>query len=153
MQEQYGLGIIIAGVAFSLFNWAGVFSNPIGGFASDRRGEKTVIFVSLLVTAVAVLFFIGVKILPVLFLAVFVMGWFINFPRSPLFTIIPKLWGTEMAGKASGVQNMFAAIGGLALPFLMGYIRDATGSYYMGWVVLAAMLFVGTMLNQMVRGS
>lgn len=153
MQEQYGLDIIIAGVAFSLFNWAGVFSNPIGGFASDRRGEKAIIFISLLATAMAILFFIGVKTLLVLFLAIFIMGWFINFPRSPLFTIIPKLWGTEMAGKASGVQNMFAAIGGLAIPFLIGYTRDMTGSYYTGWIILSATLIAGTLLNQMIKDS
>jgi NNP family nitrate/nitrite transporter-like MFS transporter len=71
---------------------------------------------------------------------VIVMGWCINFIRSPSFAILPKLYGVERTGSISGINNTFASAGALCLPILLGYIVDATGSYYMGWVLLSITL-------------
>ena len=77
---------------------------------------------------------------PAIYLGVLGLGWFINFVRSPSFAIIPRLYGVEMAGKVSGVQNTFASLGALVLPFAMGYVRDATASYWAGWTLLSLLL-------------
>ena len=77
-----------------------------------------------------------------IYLVIITIGWFINFVRSPSFALIPRLYGVERAGRVSGIQNTFASIGALIFPFLIGYIKDITDSYWTGWVALALILGV-----------
>ncbi len=150
-QEEYGLSLLAAGIAFSLFSLAGMFSNPLGGFVSDRTSEKLVLFSSFLILALTIIISFETDIFQILYISAFVIGWFINFVRSPIFTIIPKMWGTSMAGKISGIHNTFASIGALALPFFLGYIRDLTSSYHFGWISLSVLLVLGAILNLLIR--
>ena len=145
LQEEAGLDLIVAGFAFSFFNISGMVSNPLGGFLSDRIGEKFVMILSFGILAGSVLI-LESKILPLLYAAVFLIGWFINFVRSPMFTIIPRIYGSSAVGKLSGIQNTFASIGALILPFMLGYMKDATGSYYLGWFSLSILFLIGIVL-------
>ncbi len=140
LQEEFGMSLVAAGAAFSLFNVAGMVANPLGGIISDRLGEKSVLLVSFAVLAVSTFAFTLVKGGLPMYAVILVIGWFINFVRSPSFALIPRLYGVERAGRISGLQNTFASIGALILPFLIGYIRDATGSYWAGWIALALVL-------------
>lgn len=147
LREEYGLSLVAAGAAFSLFNLAGMVSNPLGGFVSDRIGEKSVLTASFVALGVGAFLFRGVSEGTLMYLLILVLGWFINFVRSPSFAILPKLYGVERAGKVSGMQNTFASIGALVLPLLLGYIRDATASYSAGWTILSLLLVSVGALN------
>lgn len=151
LKEEYGLSLFSAGIAFSLFNFAGMLSNPVGGVTADLIGEKTVLLVSFFATALCILLFTVVKTSPIILCAAFILGWFINFVRSPSFSIIPNLYGVDVAGKISGIHNTFASMGALALPLLLGYIRDFSSSYHAGWMALSALLMFGTILNVFLR--
>ncbi len=140
LREEFGLSLVSAGAAFSLFNLAGMVSNPLGGLVSDRIGERSVLAASFVALGVGSFLFRGVSEGALMYLLLLVLGWFINFVRSPSFAILPKLYGVERAGKVSGMQNTFASIGALVLPFLLGYIRDATASYSAGWTILSLLL-------------
>jgi DHA1 family inner membrane transport protein len=140
LQEEFGMSLVAAGAAFSLFNIAGMVSNPLGGILSDRLGEKIVLLVSFAILAVSSFAFTLVKGGIPMYTVILIIGWFINFVRSPSFALIPRLYGVERAGRVSGIQNSFASIGALILPFLIGYIRDATESYWAGWITLALVL-------------
>ena len=153
LREEFGMSLVAAGVTFSLFNIAGMVSNPLGGIISDRLGEKIVLLVSFAVLAVASFAFTLVKGGLPMYLVILVIGWFINFVRSPSFALIPRLYGVERAGRVSGIQNTFASIGALILPFLIGYIRDATDSYWAGWITLALILGVTAISALFLRGS
>ena len=151
LHEEYGLDILSAGTALSIFNLAGMLSNPVGGFISDRVGEKKVLLISFFALALDVILFTGVKTSPMIYVAAFILGWFINLIRSPSFAILPKLYGIDVAGRVSGVHNTFASIGALSLPLLLGYIRDLTFSYHVGWMTLSALLMFGTIINVFLR--
>ena len=142
LQEDYGLDMLAAGVFISLFNFAGVVSNPLGGFFSDRVGEKTVLIISFYALALSMLGFIYVHVSPILGVIVFLIGWFTNFLRSPSFSVIPKMYGAERAGRMSGVLNTFASVGSLALPFFLGYVRDTASSYFIGWMSLILLVLL-----------
>jgi ACS family hexuronate transporter-like MFS transporter len=152
LKEEYGLGLVMAGAAISLFNLAGMVSNPVGGVLSDRIGEKKVLIVSfgLLAANIWGLLTLGPAGAPIYFVS-FMLGWLINFVRSPAFTIIPKLFGVQSAGATSGINNTFASIGALTLPLLLGYVRDVTTSYDAGWMTLSGLILVGAALLAMVR--
>ena len=151
LKEEYGLSIVATSVALSLFNLAGMLSNPLGGVVSDRVGKRNVLMASFAFLGLDVLLFTGRLTGSWLYFAVLVLGWFINFVRSPSFTIIPDVFGTEAAGSISGVHNTFASLGALVLPYTLGYIRDYTLSYRLGWLSVSVFMFVGVGLLSLVR--
>jgi predicted MFS family arabinose efflux permease len=152
LREEHGFSLVMAGTALSLFNLAGIAANPLGGLASDRVGEGRVLLASFALLALDVLLFTGLGAGPLIYASIFLLGWFINFVRTPSFTIIPKLFGPEAAGGLSGVHNTFASLGAFALPLLLGYVRDQTLSYDAGWVALSGLMFVGAALTLMIGG-
>lgn len=153
LHEEYGFGLLAAGTALSIFNFAGMLSNPMGGLISDRVGEKKVLLVSFFALGLNVLLFTGVRTFLMVYAAAFTLGWFINFIRSPSFAILPRLYGVDVAGKVSGIHNTFASIGALALPLLLGYVRDLTLSYHIGWTTLSALLMFGGVVNLFLTAS
>jgi nitrate/nitrite transporter NarK len=142
LHEEFGMSVVTAGTAFSLFNVAGMISNPLGGVFSDRVGEKMVLLVSFIILSGVSFGFTLVKGGFPIYLVIIMIGWFINFVRSPSFALIPRLYGVERAGRISGIQNTFASIGALIFPFLIGYIKDITDSYWVGWAALSLILGV-----------
>ena len=151
LKEEYGFSVVAASGAISLFNLAGMFSNPIGGVVSDRFGKRNTLMASFVLLGLDVLLFAGTPTGLWVYLAVLVVGWFINFVRSPAFTIIPEVFGTEAAGSISGVHNTFASLGALVLPYTLGFIRDTTLSYRLGWLAVSAFMFMGAGLYSLVK--
>ena len=86
-----------------------------------------------------------------IYLVIIIIGWFINFVRSPSFALIPRFYGVERAGRISGIQNTFASLGALIFPFLIGYIKDTTDSYWMGWTALAFLLVVVAVITLLLK--
>jgi nitrate/nitrite transporter NarK len=151
LREDYGLDVLLVGTAMSLFNLAGMVSNPAGGLLADVVGEKRVLMGCFLLLAVNVYTF---TILPggtLRLMASFILGWLINFVRSPAFTIIPRLFGAETAGSLSGLHNTFASLGALALPLMLGVVKDATSSYDIGWLTLSSLMIIGTALIAVIK--
>jgi nitrate/nitrite transporter NarK len=144
LKEERGLSLLSAGVALSIFNFAGMLSNPMGGLASDLVGEKKVISASFLLLTLNVLLFMRLRAPSLILITLFAMGWLINFIRSPSFAIIPKIYGAESTGRVSGIQNTFASLGALFLPLLLGYVRDITASYWMGWITISMLFFLAS---------
>ncbi len=151
LKEDYGLDMVLVGTAMSLFNFAGMVSNPAGGILADFIGEKKVLAASFVLLSMNVY---ALTVLPDgtwILVASFLLGWLINFVRSPAFTIIPRLFGAETAGSLSGFHNTFASLGALTLPLVLGIVRDATASYDIGWFALSTLMLVGTGLITVIR--
>ena len=153
LKEDYSLGVVAVGGAMSLFNMAGMVSNPVGGILADKIGEKPVILFSFLLLSLSVSAYIFIPNSGLLFLETFLLGWFINFVRSPSFTIIPRLFGPETAGSLSGFHNTFASFGALVLPLVLGVVKDSTASYSIGWIILIILLLISAILLATVRTS
>jgi NNP family nitrate/nitrite transporter-like MFS transporter len=146
LREDYGFTVIATSSAMSLLNLAGMLSNPLGGIISDRLGERRVLVGGFILLGVFVL---ALQLQPgglLLYVLVFLLGWFINVTRSPSFTIIPRLFGTESAGSISGINNTFASFGAFSLPLFLGLIRDYTNSYQVGWLALAGLSVASAIL-------
>jgi nitrate/nitrite transporter NarK len=147
LSEEYGLSLVSAGAIYSLFNLSGMIANPIGGVISDKIGERSVLIITFVTLGVVTYAFIGLKSQLFMYLWVIAIGCCINFVRSPSFTILPKFYGVEMAGKISGIHNTFASAGALCFPLLLGYIIDTTSSYFAGWVILSITLISTSILT------
>ena len=151
LREDYGLDVLLVGTAMSLFNLAGMLSNPAGGLLADVVGEKRVLMGCFLLLAVNVYTFTVLQGGTLILVASFTLGWLINFVRSPAFTIIPRLFGAETAGSLSGLHNTFASLGALALPLMLGVVKDATSSYDIGWLTLSSLMIIGTALIAVIK--
>ena len=150
LTEVLGLGLVAAGAVFALYNLTGMISNPLGGIISDRFGEKEVLTVSFTVLCVATYLFARASSPLMIYATVLLIGWFINFVRSPNFAIIPKLYGVDNAGRISGVQNTFASLGALVLPLFLGFLKDTTDSYWSGWLILAGVLLSVSLVSLLI---
>jgi nitrate/nitrite transporter NarK len=146
LKEDFGLSIVLVGTAMSVLNIAGMISNPVGGVLSDRTGEKPVLAASFLLLAINIYWFTTGPSGIFLYAATFLLGWLINFTRSPSFTIIPRLFGVEAAGSLTGIHNTFASFGALCLPLLLGLVKDAYGGYAVGWFILSALMILSSLL-------
>ena len=151
LREDYGLDVLLVGTAMSLFNLAGMLSNPAGGLLADVAGEKRVLMGCFLLLAVNVYTFTVLQGGTLMLMASFILGWLINFVRSPAFTIIPRLFGAETSGSLSGLHNTFASLGALALPLMLGVVKDATSSYDIGWLTLSSLMIIGTALIAVIK--
>jgi len=150
LTEELGLGLVAAGTVFALYNLTGMISNPLGGIASDRFGEKEVLAVSFAVLCVATYLFARASSTLMIYATVLLIGWFINFVRSPNFAILPKLYGVDNAGRISGVQNTFASLGALVLPLVLGFLKDTTDSYWSGWLILSGALLSVSLVSLLI---
>jgi NNP family nitrate/nitrite transporter-like MFS transporter len=146
LREDYGFSVIATSTAMSILSFAGILANPIGGMISDKLDERRVIVGGFLILGILVLILLAKPTGVLLYALVFLLGWFLNMTRSPSFTIISRLFGTEAAGSISGINNTFASFGAFALPLLLGYIRDYTQSYTIGWLALAILSLFSSVL-------
>ena len=146
LREDYGFSVIATSTAMSILSFAGMLANPIGGMVSDKLDERRVLVGGFLLLGVLVLILLVKPSGIFLYVLVFLLGWFLNMTRSPSFTIIPRLFGTEAAGSISGINNTFASFGAFALPLLLGYIRDYSKSYTAGWAALATLSILASVL-------
>lgn len=146
LKEDFGLSAVLVGTAMSVLNIAGMISNPAGGVLSDHIGEKPVLAASFLLLAVNVYWFTTGPSDIFLYVATFLLGWLINFTRSPSFTLIPRLFGVEAVGSLTGIHNTFASFGALCLPLLLGLVKDTYGGYDVGWFILSALMILSSLL-------
>jgi nitrate/nitrite transporter NarK len=151
LREDYGLPLLAVSGALSLFNIAGILSNPLGGIVSDKTGQRTVLSLSFILLSLTLIAFTSKPNGVTLYLTILSIGWFINFVRSPVFTAIPKIFGTKAAGSISGIHNTFASIGALTLPFTLGLIKDTTQSFNSGWLAISFLLVSSSALVFLVK--
>jgi MFS family permease len=118
--------------------------NFLGGYLSDRLGRPLlVIGGAQAVLAVTTLLLGRVESLPLLIAVVAVGGIFQQLFFGPLFSVPIELLGSRNAGLTSGYGNFFANLGGFTSAYLLGAVRDATGSFGPALDVLAALCLGG----------
>jgi MFS transporter, ACS family, D-galactonate transporter len=66
-----------------------------------------------------------------------------GFYSSNLWAITQTLAGPSAAGKWTGMQNGFGNLAGVVAPALTGFVVEATGSFQLAFLSIAAMLIFG----------
>lgn len=134
--------IVAAGTMFT------VPSNFLGGYVSDRlKNPLGVIGGSLAVLAVTSVLISRIENTPLLIAAICVNAAFVQFYFGPLFAVPLDILGPRRAGISSGFSNFFANIGGFASVWGLGYIKDHTGSFTLGFAAIAACCVLGIALT------
>jgi NNP family nitrate/nitrite transporter-like MFS transporter len=136
LRDQYGISKIHAGDLTSLCVLSGSFLRPVGGFLADRLGGIRMLIylyssLVLLVLAAAQLPALGM-IVPLLFLIMACLG----LGNGSVFQLVPQRFGHRV-GVATGILGAAGGLGGFFLPTVVGWVKQASGSYGFGLSVLA----------------
>ncbi len=141
LKNQYAFNPVTAGLFTALVAFLGSTFRPLGGFLADKIGGVRMLTV--LLAGIGVIYFL-ISLLP----AIGVMTWLfllmmicLGMGNGSVFQLVPLRFRSEI-GIASGLVGAFGGIGGFFLPTLLGSVKQISGSYSLGLVVLAIIAFI-----------
>ena len=142
--EDRGYSLELAGLVMAIAAGLTAVSNFLGGYVSDRlQNPALVIRVSLAALAVTTALLVHVHQLGYLIALIACNALFVQLYFGPLFGFGIDVLGTQNAGIASGFGNFFANLGGFTFAYVLGAVKDATGSFEFGFYALAALCVFG----------
>ena len=113
------------------------------GWLADRFSKKHVMLLTFLLVAAGIPLLFLETSRPILYVsaAIFGIGLGGDYMIIPLITA--EIFGIEILGRLMGVILTAGGIAEAAAPWLMGHLRDATGSYRESCVVLVVVALLG----------
>jgi MFS transporter, NNP family, nitrate/nitrite transporter len=150
--DHYGVAKVAAGDLTAVCVFAGSFMRPLGGWLADRHGGIRML--QLLYGAVAMLLAL-IATMPSLAVAVptFVLALaLLGAGNGAVFQLVPLRFQRDV-GLITGLVGAAGGLGGFFLPSMLGALRDVTGGWTAGFVVLAAVCLWGMTLLVAVKGA
>ncbi len=150
--DQYGVDKVVAGDLTALCVFAGSFMRPVGGMLADRHGGIRML--SILYGSVGLLL-LAIATLPPVWLAtpLFALALaLLGAGNGSVFQLVPLRFQREI-GVVTGLVGAAGGLGGFFLPSWLGLVRELTGTYAGGFVVLAVLCFWGMSLMIAVAGG
>lgn len=137
--DQYGLPAVTAGYFTAACVFAGSVVRPIGGFIADRIGGIRTLLVMYTLAAIfvfAVSFGFADKWMA---LATFVAAMLsLGAGNGAVFQLVPQRFRKEI-GVMTGLVGMAGGVGGFYLASSLGFAKQHTGSYQIGFLIFAGL--------------
>lgn len=124
-------GYITAGLAC-----AGSFARPIGGIVADRIGGTRLLGLLLFPIAIAYAVASSLPALPTMIAVLALTMICLGLGNGAVFQIVPQRFQRDL-GAVTGLIGAIGGVGGFFLPTLLGSVRQASGSFTFGFIVLA----------------
>jgi MFS transporter, NNP family, nitrate/nitrite transporter len=142
--DQYGLSAVMAGYFTAGCVFTGSFIRPFGGLIADRVGGTRALSVIYTLVA-AVLLLVAKETLPAsgAFAAIAVTMMALGMGNGAVFQLVPQRFGREV-GLMTGLAGATGGAGGFYLATSLGYAKQFTGSFSLGFV-LFALLAIGAL--------
>jgi NNP family nitrate/nitrite transporter-like MFS transporter len=137
--DQYGLTPVVAGYFTAVCVFAGSMVRPLGGVVADRVGGIKSLSV-MYVVAAAFLAIVSFGLSQAwMALAVFVLAMLaLGMGNGAVFQLVPQRFRKEI-GVMTGLVGMAGGVGGFYLASSLGYSKQLTGTYRVGFLVFAAL--------------
>jgi sugar phosphate permease len=146
--EDRGFSVQAAGLVVAASAALTAVANTFGGYLSDRlRNPPLVIGSALAMLAATSLLLALVESVPWLLLVIAVNAVFLQFYFGPLFMVPMEVLGPRIAGTAIGFTNLFANLGGILSAWLLGVVRDTTGTFAWGFAGIGVACLAGVALS------
>ena len=145
LRDQYRLSAVTAGYLTALAALAGSGLRPVGGYVADRIGGVRLL--SVLLGGIAATYFAASRMpnltpmIAVLVTAMVCLG----LGNGAVFQLVPQRFRRQI-GIATGVVGAVGGLGGFMLPTLLGQVKQSTGSFGTGFVVLGAVALLSLVL-------
>jgi NNP family nitrate/nitrite transporter-like MFS transporter len=134
--DQYGIAKVTAGTLTACCVFSGSFMRPIGGYLSDRFGGVrvlTVLFAAAAASLLVASFLPPIAMMtPVMFVTMAIFG----LGNGSIFQLVPQRFRKEI-GVATGVIGAAGGLGGFTLPYLLGTLKQWTGTFGIGFLIVA----------------
>ena len=137
--DQYGLSPVTAGYFTAACVFAGSMVRPIGGAVADRIGGIRSLLVMYSLAALFI-FIVSFGLSQAwMALVVFVAAMLsLGMGNGAVFQLVPQRFRKEI-GVMTGMVGMAGGVGGFYLASSLGYSKQATGSYQLGFLIFAAL--------------
>lgn len=145
LSTDLGFSQQLAANMFSMILGSSIIGRILMGILADKFPKKYVmIFIySLVAFSIPLLYFVGST--PNI---LYVFAFFFGVALGGDYMIIPlmaaELFGVKILGRIMGVVITADVLGEAFAPLLVGYIRDQSGSYTLGFTALIILAVVGT---------
>ena len=146
-----GLSLVTANFVVLAYTTAAIPSGFIAGYLADRVSNVVVLFVCLLLQAVAVAIIAMTDSL--VMALVFAVLWGVGFGgRVPLLTaIVGEFFGRRHFGSILGINMVPSNVAMIFAPLFAGYMFDRSESYFVPFMAFAVLGFVGTFIILLAR--
>jgi len=135
--SQFGLAPQVAGYLTAACVFCGSMFRPIGGTLADRMGGARALQYFYVVVVLAML---GVAVMPVslaVSLSFFAVGMMaMGMGNGAVFQLLPQRFQREI-GTLTGLVGMAGGIGGFYLASSLGFCKQLTGDYRLGFLMYA----------------
>jgi NNP family nitrate/nitrite transporter-like MFS transporter len=141
-----GLTKVEVGYLVTVTVIAGSFFRPIGGWIADKIGGMR--FMILLFSVISISAF-AISTMPKSFLVMLlfasIMMACLGMGNGSIFQIVPQRFTKEI-GVVTGIVGATGGLGGWALPkFVLGPLKESTGSHVTGFLVIGCIVLVATL--------
>jgi len=114
---------------------------PIGGTLADKIGGQKVLLFVFPFTALMALVMAGPTSMPLFTTGALGMAMAIGLGNGAVFKLVPQYFPGSV-GSVTGLVGAAGGLGGFFPPLLLGLVRKETGSFSMGFVLLALFAIV-----------
>lgn len=133
---------VVAGYFGALCIFAGAVLRPVGGYVADRiGGVKSLYFFYGAVATLAVVNALFVSNFYVAILVLFLIMANLGMANGAVFQLVPQRFGKDI-GIMTGVIGAAGGFGGSALATMLGYTKEISDSYTIGFMVFAGVVLV-----------
>jgi NNP family nitrate/nitrite transporter-like MFS transporter len=127
-----------AGYRAAGFAALAVLGRPTGGWLSDRIGAQRVLRICFIATIVLAAVLAGTyKHIVPLTICCLTVAIALGLGMGAVFKLVP-LWFPTEVGAVTGVVGAAGGLGGFFPPLVMALVKSLTGSYTLGFILLAA---------------
>jgi NNP family nitrate/nitrite transporter-like MFS transporter len=140
--EEYLVSKVSAGDFTTIVIVAGSLLRPVGGWLSDRAGGYGLLLGLLSGVAVCLAIAAALPPLTIVIVTLFVAVGLLGMGNGAVFQLVPQRFGDRM-GLITGVVGAAGGLGGFMLPSMLGVVKDATGSYGAGLLLVSAAFVIG----------
>ncbi|XEC95638.1 nitrate/nitrite transporter [Paenibacillus tarimensis] len=136
LMELFDLSATEAGMRAAGFVVLSTLIRPLGGYVADRLGSRkvlSVVFVGIIASSLSMALFLDQFVgFAVSCLAAAV---FLGVGNGAVFKMVPEV-SSGNTGAVTGIVGAAGGVGGFFPPIALGVIKDLTGSYTLGFVLL-----------------
>jgi NNP family nitrate/nitrite transporter-like MFS transporter len=128
-----------AGLRAAGFTIMAIIARPVGGWLADKVGGSTVLSVVFTVGpagALALAWLAGSPDMTVATILILTTAAGLGLGNGAVFKMVPQYF-PKNTGFVTGIVGCAGGLGGFFPPLLLGVVKDATGTYALGFVLLA----------------
>jgi NNP family nitrate/nitrite transporter-like MFS transporter len=145
LREIFGLSATDAGARTAGFVVLATLMRPVGGLLADKLGgSKILVFVFIAIGALSLL--LGSESIAIFTVGALGCAAALGLGNGAVFKLVPEYFPKE-TGTVTGLVGAFGGLGGFFPPLELGLVKDATGSYFIGFVLLSAFAIVCLAVN------